>query len=204
MPLNLNSIVLIAFMVFVVGGVGYARWRIRRLSRQFLGTDDLMEGIRQAKLDTDAEQKSLTNLTRVLLPKIQHDFPNFNWEEYKAKIQDSVRECIVKELKGTEPGIHETGISDYRNQQGTCSIKTQTTAGYRDQDGTWKEKRYNSELVYVQDVSKLPPTQTAVGVNCPNCGAPVKMLGTKYCDYCGTAIRELNIRVWRLAYTKVE
>ena len=37
---------------------------------------------------------------------------------------------------------------------------------------------------------------------CPNCGAPIKMLGTKVCPYCGTGITELNIRVWRINGTK--
>ena len=204
MALNINSIILIIFIAFVVGGIGYARWWIRRFSSKIFGNKDLIEGIKQAKEDADATEKSLTSLTRVLLPQIQRDFPDFNWDEYRAKIQESVRKYIQKEMKGSQIKVHETGISGYRRQQGTCSVKAQTTAGYRDEEGLWQEKRYNSELVYVQDVSQLPETQTAIGVNCPNCGAPVKMLGAKYCDYCGTAIQELNIRVWRLAYTKVE
>ena len=32
---------------------------------------------------------------------------------------------------------------------------------------------------------------------CPNCGAPVKTLGEKFCQFCGTAIKEINIRSWK-------
>jgi endogenous inhibitor of DNA gyrase (YacG/DUF329 family) len=38
---------------------------------------------------------------------------------------------------------------------------------------------------------------SAMGVNCPNCGAPVKNLGQKFCEYCGTGITEVNIRSWK-------
>ena len=34
-------------------------------------------------------------------------------------------------------------------------------------------------------------------MNCPNCGAPVKTLGEKFCQFCGTAIKEINIRSWK-------
>ena len=45
---------------------------------------------------------------------------------------------------------------------------------------------------------------SAIGINCPNCGAPVKNLGQKYCDYCGTGIREINVRSWSFESVKEE
>jgi len=36
----------------------------------------------------------------------------------------------------------------------------------------------------------------ALAVTCPNCGAPIPMLGAKHCEYCGCAIIELNIHAW--------
>ena len=49
----------------------------------------------------------------------------------------------------------------------------------------------------VQDADRLHNRATALGVNCPNCGAPVKTLGEKFCQFCGTAIKEINIRSWK-------
>ena len=44
-------------------------------------------------------------------------------------------------------------------------------------------------MVYVQDVAKMTDySASAIGINCPNCGAPVRNLGQKFCDYCGTAV----------------
>ena len=32
---------------------------------------------------------------------------------------------------------------------------------------------------------------------CYNCGAPVRNLGMKFCEYCGTGVIEVNTRVWK-------
>ena len=33
---------------------------------------------------------------------------------------------------------------------------------------------------------------------CPNCGAPVTRLGSKFCEYCGSGLREISVRVWSI------
>ncbi len=203
MVLNINSIIILIFIALIAGGVGYARWRVQRLSKAIFGTKDIIDGLKQAKLDTDATPKSLAAMTSLLLPQIQADFPAFNWQEYREKVRQDVRKCI-RDMhdEPEEITIHETEISDYRRSEGTCYIRCQTSAGYRTDAGTWMEKKYETDIVYIQDVSQLPPTQTGVGLNCPNCGAPIKMLGAKTCPYCGTGITELNIRVWKVNGTK--
>ena len=35
-------------------------------------------------------------------------------------------------------------------------------------------------------------------VTCPNCGAPVTRLGSKFCEYCGSGLREISVRVWSI------
>ena len=37
-----------------------------------------------------------------------------------------------------------------------------------------------------------------VGTTCPNCGAPITNLGAAYCEYCGSAVTLLNLKVWTL------
>ena len=41
-----------------------------------------------------------------------------------------------------------------------------------------------------------------LGLNCPNCGAPLPGLGAKKCIYCDTPIVEYNLRVWN--FSRVE
>ena len=202
MTLSVNSIILLAVMGMVVGGICYAQWRVRHFSRMLFGTDDLAEGLRKAKQESEATPRSLAALTRLLLPQIQKDFPELNWEEYKEKVRKSVRKYILDAHDTEEIRLHETEIADYRNQSGTCYIRCQTSAGYHGSEGGWIERKYETDLTYVQDVSQIPSTQSALGLNCPNCGAPIKMLGVKTCPYCGTGVTELNIRVWKVGESR--
>jgi hypothetical protein len=55
-------------------------------------------------------------------------------------------------------------------------------------------------MVYIQDRDKVESDyDKAMGYNCPNCGAPVKSLKYKTCEYCGTGLQEYNIKVWTFA-----
>lgn len=106
--------------------------------------------------------------------------------------------------------IHRSGINKYEKKAGTCQITLQTAIEYLHyikQNGvvvegsqqTLEQARYNLLLLYVQDETKLASGQTtAIGMNCPNCGAPVKALGNRTCDFCGSSLMGIDIRVWRM------
>ena len=56
---------------------------------------------------------------------------------------------------------------------------------------------FEIEALYVQDLDALATDMTdARAFNCPNCGAPVPGLGDLQCQYCGSAIEPINIKVW--------
>ncbi len=104
--------------------------------------------------------------------------------------------------------IHQTEIANYSKANGKCVITIQSAVGYlhhKLQNGEVitgdknrkTQTKYNMELVYIQD-SDLADFDNAVGTVCPSCGAPVKVLGAKFCEYCGTGIMPLNIKVWSL------
>lgn len=105
--------------------------------------------------------------------------------------------------------IHQTEIKDYRKQGGNCIITLQSAVGmihYKTKAGGIIEgsdtnlcqKRFNIELLYVQDETKVAYGQKAIGNNCPNCGAPIKDLGNKICPYCGVGITTVNVRAWSI------
>lgn len=124
--------------------------------------------------------------------------------------QDNGRHEFFRDIQ-----IHQTEIADYRKLNGTCVIKLQTSVGYFhyiEDHGTViagssdikEQTRYNIELQYVQDVNQLEDGETAVGTNCPNCGAPITSIGKKTCPYCGLAVTEININTWALnRYTEI-
>lgn len=108
-----------------------------------------------------------------------------------------------------EPVIHGVEIARYLKNGATVTILFNAAVGlydYIEDDkgkvvfgsrDTKKQALYEIELVYIQDVDKLNTDfGNALGVHCPNCGAPVKTIGQKYCEYCGSGIMEINTRSW--------
>lgn len=107
--------------------------------------------------------------------------------------------------------IHRTEICQYRKQKGRCSILFQSAIEYyyyKEHSGEIKEgskntktqAKFNVECIYIQDrdfVENLG--DAALGVNCPNCGAPLSNLGEKVCAYCGTPVVEFNIKSWNFS-----
>lgn len=105
--------------------------------------------------------------------------------------------------------IRRTEISKYEKKDGRCLIRFQSAvqSHHSIQDAErnvikgsperWEQSRWEVDLVYIQDINKLSnPELAALGLNCPNCGAPITSLGQKTCSYCGTAVREINIHAW--------
>ena len=210
-PVFIVLIIVAAILVIAAVSIGVIKSKVRSFRAKTQGlfgdAENMKFLLREAKDAADnfaAEEKSLCAMTGLMLPQIRRDFPEFDWDEYRVEVENRVREFIrgqLQETENSEPAIHRTEISDYRRRDGGCTIDTQTSAGYR-VDGKLIEKRYATQITYVQDYQELPEGQTGTGLSCPNCGAPVKILGKKYCEYCGAGIREINRRVWKILNTR--
>lgn len=108
-----------------------------------------------------------------------------------------------------EPVIHDCAIGRYIKSGGAVTIRYNISVGMyaylEDGDekvinGSKDEKLqtlYEVDLIYVQDADKMGVYGEALGLNCPNCGAPVRNLGQKFCEYCGAGVIEVNTRVWK-------
>ncbi len=244
------TLLVIVFVVCISCGAGYAAYRIvreklRRLSRMAFGTDSITEGLEQQAKELAVTPKSVSAMTRIFLPQIQRDFPDFHIEQFKDKVEnalmlalqaisaadagiferqikDGVSEEFLAQIKNrireneTEAvtehyeqiQIHQTEIANYEKQQGTCVITFQSAVGYlhycekagkvlSGSKELTEQTRYNVQLMYIQN-EKLAGMDNAVGTTCPNCGAPITNLGAAYCEYCGSAVTLLNLKVWTL------
>lgn len=132
--------------------------------------------------------------------------------ELKQKLTDYIGSFTEKNLREhfDSVHIHRTEISQYRKSEGRCIVTFQsslecfhyiTDLGDNSvTDGSREYKyqtRYNVDLVYIQDRNKVEnELDHALGINCPNCGAPLKSLGAKVCEYCGTPIIAVNLYAW--------
>ncbi|MBR1390159.1 MAG: zinc-ribbon domain-containing protein [Lachnospiraceae bacterium] len=132
-----------------------------------------------------------------------------NMREEVANIIQANRNEDVKEVY-EDVDIHQTEIANYEKKAGRCLIILQSAVGYlhyKEKDGRLiagkkdmkTQTKYNVELLYIQDPSKVNANAGgAVGLTCPHCGAPVTNLGAKFCEYCGSAVKEINLQVWCL------
>ena len=131
-------------------------------------------------------------------------------EDIKKQVRNIIEENRLNGIGETysQIQIHQTEIANYTKQAGKCVITIQSAVGYlhyKMQDGKLlagdqnrkKQTKYNIELVYIQDAEKAD-IENAIGTTCPQCGAPIRNLGAKYCEYCGAGVVPLNIRVWSL------
>ncbi|MBU5428736.1 zinc ribbon domain-containing protein [Kineothrix sp. MSJ-39] len=109
--------------------------------------------------------------------------------------------------------IHRTEISQYKKNAGRCVVTFQTSlacmhyrknAEGRITEGSTEytyQTRFNTDLIYIQNREIVEKeSDRALGINCPNCGAPISSLGAKFCEYCGSAIVELNIHAWSFSH----
>lgn len=304
---------LAAAIVLLAGGT-FVWFRIRRqvrmISKAMFGTPSLADGLeRQADILAQTP-KSVSGMTKLCLPQIEADFPEFHWAQWKQMCENRLMAYLEalssQDLRVLESGclknpglaaprgektvsavseelrkqvelriedqkrrgvrenyrqvkIHQTEISRYQKEAGLCMIKLQSSVEYfyeetrldaidhkgaetgtgdedvgsvpaglnsrhgkksltkmdgRKRKGKRKQEnqannrkqqtRYNMELVYIQDLSKIKDLATAIGVTCPNCGAPITKLGSKFCEYCGTGVTPVDVRVWKLHRVECE
>lgn len=138
-------------------------------------------------------------------------------EQVRLQIEDNAGSGIHQTFDQIR--IHQTEIKRYDKSPGICKISIQTALEYlysswtdgepekncqnqsektQPREPSKEQHRYNMELVYIQDVTKLGDQATTFGQNCPHCGAPITNLGELKCSYCGSALIPVNIRVWTL------
>jgi hypothetical protein len=138
-------------------------------------------------------------------------------EEVTPTLKNSITE-ILENLNANgqkqyylEPVIHACEIGRYIKNGATVTIRFNTSVGLysyiEDENGKVingdrdekLQTLYELDLVYLQDAETMGVYGEGLGLNCPNCGAPIKRLGQKFCDYCGTGVIEVNTRVWKFS-----
>lgn len=133
--------------------------------------------------------------------------------ELKNQLENQIQMLSAQDMQEhfEQIHIHRTEISSYRKSKGRCIITFQSalecyhyTTSTADHSSILNGSReykyqtkYNIDLIYIQDRNLVENEwDHALGVNCPNCGAPLSSLGAKKCEYCDTPIVEINIHAW--------
>lgn len=114
-------------------------------------------------------------------------------------IESKISDLKNKSVKYDNIKIHRTVVNKYEKKNGIATITLQTAFEYiyKENEKTKKiQDRYSSEFIYTIDSEQTKTN--ALGLNCPNCGAPIKNLGEKFCVYCGSGIKDIVKRSWIL------
>ena len=201
--------------------------KVRSISRQAFGTENILEGFRQMEVENSTTPKSVAGMTSLYLPKIKKDFPEFQYDEMKVRAENALTSYLLA-ISSMNPSflkeggqelrdhlsmklamLREEELANYRKRNGRCIVTFQSSlqSFYTKTDRSGKllagnaqlytQTKYNVDVIYIQDRELVEKeTDLSLGLNCPNCGAPISTLGSKVCEYCGTPIVELNIYAW--------
>ncbi len=129
----------------------------------------------------------------------------------KNYIQEIIENLYANNQKQffLEPVIHDAQIGRYIKDGATVTVMFNVSVGMiayvEDADGRLingdrdnkLQTVYEVSLVYLQDADKMGVYGEGLGLSCPHCGAPVRNLGQKFCEYCGSGVIEVNTRVWK-------
>lgn len=126
---------------------------------------------------------------------------NYNGK-IKSWIKSKIEDLKDKKVSFDSIKFHRTTISKYEKNKGIATIGLQTSLEYfmkiDNEIGKKTQDRFKLEFIYIIDENKVDKKIRTLGLNCPNCGAPIKSIGEKVCVYCGSGIKEIVKRVWSL------
>lgn len=102
----------------------------------------------------------------------------------------------------TDIKIHKTSLANYINSNGTADavfeIAFECYHYFNESEKRSAPNQLACSVILNCGRAVADETKTAVFAhNCPNCGAPITAIGkNKVCEYCGSGISELGIKVW--------
>ncbi len=201
--------------------------------RQYFGTSDLKEVLRQTKLDEENTPKSLSSMDSIYVPRIKKDFPELNINELRrisekdiiyylnsieqgylekdsevilsdkvvSSIKSQISDFTDKNVRFDSIKIHRTAISAYSYDGYVATINFNSSVEYvfgLNGESKKVQTKFKTEFIYIVDTEKLPSNIKGLGLNCPNCGAPIKSVGHKKCSYCGSGVVDIVKRNWIL------
>lgn len=167
-----------------------------------------MDSIYLERINKDFPELNVNELKRMseeTILKCLNAIENKNSKDIKNKKLKAFVDSRIEDLKNKSISydnikIHKTVVSKYENSNGIATIYFGSSLEYFYQkDGGIKKKvqdRFKVEYIYVYDIDKVPINQKVLGLNCPNCGSPIKTLNEKNCEYCGSKILDIVKKSW--------
>lgn len=183
--------------------------------RFFHNAGNILSYILSALKSTGAVERpkirSLSSAGDLFLDRIKRDFPEYNpamvlnrvkkdariylqsakegHTLFREGVSDSFRERLAYFLPTDVKGgieVYNAALSDYDDRGRDRILVFQAAAEYFDSRDALRPVRLTLKYIAAYDGNVDGEVR---GFNCPNCGAPLPIVGSKICHYCGTGIK---------------
>lgn len=183
--------------------------------RFFHNAGNILSYILSALKSTGAVERpkirSLSSAGDLFLDRIKRDFPEYNpamvlnrvrkdariylqsakegHTLFREGVSDSFRERLAYSLPTDVKGgieVYNAALSDYDDRGRDRILVFQVAAEYLDSRDALRPVRLTLKYIAAYDGNVDGEVR---GFNCPNCGAPLPIVGSKICHYCGTGIK---------------
>lgn len=183
--------------------------------RFFHNAGNILSYILSALKSTGAVERpkirSLSSAGDLFLDRIKRDFPEYNpamvlnrvkkdariylqsakegHALFREGVSDSFRERLAYSLPTDVKGgieVYNAALSDYDDRGRDRILVFQAAAEYLDSRDALRPVRLTLKYIAAYDGNVDGEVR---GFNCPNCGAPLPIVGSKICHYCGTGIK---------------
>lgn len=84
----------VTLMIMIFVAVYKASKKVKEFSRMAFGTEDLVEGIKKTELEYANTPKTVSGATKLYMPQIMRDFPEFHLEEMKERAENVLRSYL--------------------------------------------------------------------------------------------------------------
>ncbi len=158
------------------------------------------------ELKSSAES-NIRNILHAIETKNKDDLKNKNDRIY-AFAENKIEDLKDNKVRIDNIKFHKTVLNKYMKNNNVATMNFQTSMEYfykkNNEIGRKIQVRFDTEFIHVIDTSAYGPKIRTLGINCPNCGAPVKDIDNPHCEYCTSGIIvptsgvELVKRVWFL------
>ena len=148
------------------------------------------------ELKSDCEKIILDTLNAI---EKKDEYALISSEKVNSYIKSKIDDLKDSNVIYDHIKIHRTVISNYERNDNVATITFVSSLEYfykKDNElGMKIQTRFKCEYIYIINSSKIGNVK-ALGINCPNCGAPIKTLGHKYCEYCNVGIVDIVKKNW--------
>lgn len=117
---TLTAAMIVLVLILVIIGIIYYAYvkitrKVRSYSQMLFGTNSIAQGIRQAEAEAAATPKSVSSATSLYLPQIMKDFPEFHFDEMRARAEN-VLVSYLRSVDAQNAALLTEGTSELKEK----------------------------------------------------------------------------------------